>query len=531
MSAGARPIDVGPDAVAPVSRVRRVPAPVVAGLVACAAVVLAIGPWPVGVFQDDGLYVILAKSLATGEGYRFLNLPGAPNATHYPPAYPAFLALLWKVYPAFPANVTLFKFANAALVGLAAALVCRFAMTRLALGFGAALAVTIVFTTCTPVLLLSVMTMSEPLFLAVLFAALLWAERAAETSTVRQVVAATLAAALLAHVRTLGVLVIPALVLVLLLRRRWRPAFVAAAVGAAAMLPWQLWVRAHAHEVPAVFSGKYGDYAGWLAEAVRSGGVRFVAATVLDNVEALASYGIEATATGTLPPAIQYAAIAALAFLLLAGLIRLAARAPVAASFLVVYLGVVLIWPFSPPRFLFGVWPLIGLTFVMGAAWLMSGASWFRRVPLLVRAVPVALLLIGYLAYNRSSVSNRAWDELQRVVADRARPAAEWVAQHTSPDAVLATDDDALIYLYTGRRAFPTGRFTPQEYLKPQTPAFAVASLREILQTYSADFVLASSEYGVYAVQGLVTARPQELGVVSVLGVGAVLAPVRRQHP
>ncbi len=531
MSAAARPLDVGADAVAPVSLVRRVPAPIVAGLIACVAVVLAIGPWPVGVFQDDGLYVILAKSLATGEGYRFLNLPGAPNATHYPPAYPAFLALLWKLSPAFPANVTLFKFANAALLGVAAALVCRFAMTRLAMGSGAALAATIVFTACAPVLLLSVMTMSEPLFLAVLFASLLWAERAAETPAVRHVVAATLLGALLAHVRTLGLLVVPALVLVLILRRRWRLAIIAAAVGAAAMLPWQLWVRAHAHDVPAVFSGKYGDYAGWLGEAVRSDGIRFVVATALHNVGAVASYGIEATATGTLHPAIQFAAIAALALLLLAGLVRLAVRAPVAASFMLLYLGVVLIWPFSPPRFLFGVWPLIGLALVMGAAWLTDGASWIGRIPRAARALPAALLFVGYVAYNWSSAANRAWDELQRGVADRARPAAQWVAQHTSPDAVLATDDDALIYLYTGRRAFPTGRFTAQEYLEPQTPAFAVASLREILRTNPADYVLASSEYGVYAVQGLVTAKPQELAIVAVLSVGAVLAPVNRKLP
>ena len=35
----------------------------------------------VGVFHDDAMYVILAKSLATGQGYRFLNLPGAPAGT------------------------------------------------------------------------------------------------------------------------------------------------------------------------------------------------------------------------------------------------------------------------------------------------------------------------------------------------------------------------------------------------------------------------------------------------------------------
>ena len=73
------------------------------------------------------MYAVLARSLATGEGYRFLNLPGSPNATHFPPLYPLFLAGLWKLFPSFPANVTLFKFANAVLVALAAWLAWRFA--------------------------------------------------------------------------------------------------------------------------------------------------------------------------------------------------------------------------------------------------------------------------------------------------------------------------------------------------------------------------------------------------------------------
>src|ERR1051325_3241314 len=78
------------------------------------AAVLAVGValvdgLPVGVTNDDGMYVILAKSLATGHGYRWLNLPGAPAATHFPPGYPAMLALLWLIAPRLPANVVLLK--------------------------------------------------------------------------------------------------------------------------------------------------------------------------------------------------------------------------------------------------------------------------------------------------------------------------------------------------------------------------------------------------------------------------------------
>jgi hypothetical protein len=76
---------------------------------------------PVGVAHDDGMYVILGKALATGQGYRWLHVPGAPPATHFPPGYPAVLALLWWLFPAFPANVIVFKLANALFMGVAAA--------------------------------------------------------------------------------------------------------------------------------------------------------------------------------------------------------------------------------------------------------------------------------------------------------------------------------------------------------------------------------------------------------------------------
>ena len=62
---------------------------------------LTVTPWPVGAYQDDAIYTVLAKALATGEGYRMINLPGAPYATHYPPGYPFFLSLLWRAWPEF----------------------------------------------------------------------------------------------------------------------------------------------------------------------------------------------------------------------------------------------------------------------------------------------------------------------------------------------------------------------------------------------------------------------------------------------
>src|SRR5579864_9770864 len=60
-----------------------------------------------GILQDDGLYFIDGKSLAEGSGYRILSLPAQPHETRYPPVYPLYLSLAWRMDPAFPANLPL----------------------------------------------------------------------------------------------------------------------------------------------------------------------------------------------------------------------------------------------------------------------------------------------------------------------------------------------------------------------------------------------------------------------------------------
>ena len=85
---------------------------------------------PAGVVADDAFYVILARALAAGEGYRYLNVPGHPPATHFPPGYPALLALVSFMTPAFPASVVAFKALNATFLAAASVLVARLLRAR-----------------------------------------------------------------------------------------------------------------------------------------------------------------------------------------------------------------------------------------------------------------------------------------------------------------------------------------------------------------------------------------------------------------
>jgi len=126
-----------------------------------------------GLYHDDGIYVITAKSLAEGKGYRLIQLPGAPRQTKYPILYPAILAVIWKLWPNFPDNMLAMKFFNllcsSFFIGLTYLYLVRFNYcTR-----PVALAISILLGTTPTFLFLSVNLFSEPIF-SLLSVGVLW---------------------------------------------------------------------------------------------------------------------------------------------------------------------------------------------------------------------------------------------------------------------------------------------------------------------------------------------------------------------
>ena len=504
---------------------------VLVAALALAIALVAVPNWPAGVFQDDGIYVILGKSLASGQGYRYLNLPGAPYATHYPPGYPLFLALLWKMSPQFPQNVGLFTFANAGFLALAAFATFRFARERLALSTLGSAVVAVAGTVSMPALIFGVFVLSEPMFMALLMLLLIFAERVAGRATWRSALVIGLAGGALAMVRTTAMFVIPAFALVLLVRRRIGPAICAAAAGALFIVPWHAWVAAHGAEVPPILLGKYGPYDTWLTNAIREHGLSFVLDTIARNVRAL--YGMlwvmftgSEASPGLLHPPAAIAATAVLGV----GAWRFARRAPVTAWFMAAYLALVIVWPFEPTRFVWALLPLFAAMLALGIGAIMewtpaTAASRHARTGALATS---GLLGLGFAWYNVNGVRQGWRDSVPRVTAARATPVVEWVRARTRPTDVIAMEDDALLYLYTGRRAIPVGTFTPEEYLHEQTYASAADALHTIVSRYAPTYVIGTTSYGVMAAKLLSTRTPPELRVHTTLPTAAIFTPVPR---
>ena len=469
-------------------------APLAVAIAVFAVAAWAATPYPVGIFHDDGVYLILAKALATGQGYRYLHLPGTPFATHYPPAYPALLALLWKIAPRFPANIALLLLMNAALLAFVAWAISRFAEQRLGWPRWAALVLALAGTLSAPLLLLSTLVMSEVLCLALLVPILAAGESALSDGEHRPIRLLSLGAAsgAVVLVRAHALALPLAMLLLLAVRRRWSRAAWYALGAALVVLPWQVWVALHDSALAGPLHGSYGSYVGWFADGLAHGGIPFVWHAMMANGLEIASLVADRVGpwapgwTRILPLLLTLATLGA-------GAVRLRRRAPLTLLFLAIYLAATLAWPYSPWRFLWAIWPFVLLVLGEGA-WLAfersprtASAAW--RAAMLAST---AVLALGIVRAEVESYATRSWRVPVQIAQRQIAPLVRWVASRTSPDDVLLADDEPLVYLMTGRRALPPASFTALEYVRPApaTDSIGVRTLQALLARYRARYVL-----------------------------------------
>jgi hypothetical protein len=465
------------------------------------AVVVAIGLWafnsfPVGVLHDDAVYVILAKSLATRQGYRYLNLPGAPAATHFPPGYPALLSLLWVVSPSLSVSILLFKIVNVAFLAVTAAQCRRLLRDQLEFGSRASASLAFLAAASVPVLILSALVMSETLFLAVVLCGLVAAERSLRApQSMALLTAAAAIAALSLLVRTHGIALVGALFIALLTYRRWRDAAIAAALAIVALVPWQLWTAAHQGNVPVVLQGAYGSYGGWIGRALGENGVSFVARTIASNVDRTAATLSAAIAPvdAVLPRA---AALVVLVLLVGAGARTMWAKARVALLFTVFYMAIVFAWPVEPARYIWGVWPLLFILPTVGARAIWewrprTSAVRYARTALVAASVAAG---IGYGAGMAQGYAGRYWDDIPRAGAVMLRPLVVGIRAHARDGEVIATPAEAAMYVYTGHQTVPVYTYAPTQLFHDLTLAEKTNALREILTIYPVSALVTSSE-------------------------------------
>jgi hypothetical protein len=440
-------------------------------LLLVAAVYVARVDRVAGLYVDDAWYVLLAKAIASGDGFRLSNAPAPGILPFYPPGFPALLSLVFLVAPEFPQNVWLLKAVSiGAMLGvtvLAAAwgrdrgLAPR---TALLLALATVLSPAFVF-------LAGATVMSEPVFTLLQLGSLVALERAArdEATSLRLTALAAVLGGSAALVRTMAVGVLVASCGWLLATRRPRAALVYGAIVAAVVGAWTWWARAHAPDAAAqavmndaIVYG-YADQfwmriAGYAESGVTTAAElparvwRNLRTLVLNDAGALVLYPwfrvLEPLAA--LPTTRWTAALSAVVAVpaTIGLLAALRERVRPAELALAATVAIALVWPFPPFRFVLPLLPVILLATARGVGVL-------TRAP---HAASFAVLLVVAVANATSSVRaavashaddpppawTRAWDENVAMLS--------WVDAHLEPDAIVASHNPALVHLLTGRR-------------------------------------------------------------------------------
>lgn len=203
-----------------------------------------------GLYVDDGWYVLLAKAVAQGDGYRLISSAAVAILPAFPPGFPMLLAPVFALNPNFPDNVLWLKAVSiAAMFGVGAMsylFLVRYRETPRPLA-----AVVALITVLTPafVFLATSTVMAECAFTLGQMGMVLAVERAARIdNAVRARLTIGLAAALgvaTLLIRASGLAPLLAAGIYLGLRRGWRSVLTFAAVAAVCYLPWGVYANAH----------------------------------------------------------------------------------------------------------------------------------------------------------------------------------------------------------------------------------------------------------------------------------------------
>lgn len=408
---------------------------------------LRAAPEATGLFHDGGVYLVTARALAAGTGYRRASLPDAPAEVRYPPLFPLALSSVWRVAPRFPDNLRLLKG-----LGLVAAtgLVLLLPGYLRSIGFSPHVATsTAALTALAPLTTRYATAIAAELPFALLALGALWAtERAAGTER-RRIGFAALAgglAGLAFLTRTMGAAVVAGGVAVLASRTGARKTAAYALAAAACCLPWLAWVTRHTST---------------------AGGLDYLSALASDGVpgpHSLAAHLVRlpaAVAVVTIPgladllPAAPPAPIAVAAYA--GGLLALvSALARPFGAYVAATVGLAVAVPWFQPRFLVPLAPLFLaalLARVLPAGPGRSRGTWRAAVVVGLlagallgqRARLAAVTASGLPALEQASLDGLRWHDLQAALA--------WLDANTAPGDVLASFHDPLVHLYTGRPA------------------------------------------------------------------------------
>jgi hypothetical protein len=434
----------------------------------------------IGTYHDDGIYLVTAKALAEGKGYRILSLPGEPPQTKYPILFPAVLSVAWRMFPRFPENALFLKtipFLSAILW-----LWLSYRMIKEETGArGVALGIVLLTAASSWVVYFSTTFMSETFFACVTTWALIRLKRLEGEDEEEKIAwPLLLSTALIAAIfltRTIGAALVAASAVSLFLKRKYFQAVIILLGCAVLIGPWLWWQVVHGESARAIDSYySVSNYGSWnilwnftLGEKLHVLLINLL--RIIFSPTALFNFGQNLVGL-----------FISIIFTLLAcsGFIRdFLKNIRTLHLFMFFYLVIIIFWVWPPERFLLPMVPFLLMfaykefSHVCGRVFKQGDVQ--TRISLVLVAILGVMMIKGLLPATRETMITQAVSVSFPNKQDDWKPIRElmdWVRKSTPKDSVLLGNLDPVYYLYTGRKA--VRGFSADPYLlfysgKPET--------------------------------------------------------------
>ena len=397
---------------------------------------------------DNAQFLILGRSLAEGHGLAHVNEPAPSPHTKYPFLFPLFLALIYSIAPgsvvAAKIGVTL---VGAAAVFGAARLLPRIGSPWIAYPSVALIALN------PHILESSHEVMSEIPYLCLTLWALDGFIRWEQGKGEKHLWGAVALAIASYFVRTVGITLIGAFLLILVVRKRFRSAVLVGAVFLLCAVPWAVRNSSIGGES---YLRQFSLVNPYEPEGERITIGRFLGVRVKENVE---KYGTREIARGLLPTLVPDqrnlpthlrvlgAAVSLIVLLGVAG--RLARRPGAMEAYAVVYLLVCLAWPevWGGLRFLLPLLPFLAFYGLEGAHTLLQ---WGGGAAARAGVAAVAIFLLYSAAEADLVMANRPPEYPQPWANYMA--VADWAKENTPAESVFCVRKPYLFFVTSERR-------------------------------------------------------------------------------
>lgn len=440
---------------------------------------LRFNSFQVGAFSDDAHYIVLAESLATGQGYRLINYPNDPQETTFPPGWPILLS---PFVAFFPNNYEILKFLSFAFWLASIPLLYKIFASRIETPYLEMLIALIVLNP--NILGISGMVMSESAYL--FFSALtlclfeIWDRHQDESKAWLFLAAFTAAAVYTQLIRTVGLSILLALIAYLLFSRRFRQAGIITVIFLLGMLP-QFWLNAQGGGSLISLgyqSQVFNNSINTKIEQLLTNAYAYLNEMIASLIIPIFGPNITSLLEKFNIKIISIIVNIFILFLTFVGFIISLKSFRISELYVFLFLlGTLAFWNpdvgSAQERFLIPIIPFLYFYFLQGLIWSIQTVVKTDRGIILSVAGSTSLIILILLARNlqdwQNPIRNRITDLSIGTV---------WISENTPLDSVIMTRNPVSDYLYARRNtiAYPTSDQDIEEYIRNNNIDYIIIS-------------------------------------------------------